>query len=104
MDLWEKKSRPQPPWEWLRGGEVGEVRWHTGRAGAEADLQCEQQLDGIGEGRGGGQAQQAERAEEQEVGEGPGEGQGVAGAGGKGKRPLCGARGPSLEVPTSPKF
>lgn len=56
------------------GGEVGED-------GREPDLQCEQQLDGVGEGRGGGQAQQAEPAEEQEVGEGPGQGQGVAGAG-----------------------
>ena len=46
----------------------------------EPDLQCQQQLDGVGEGRGSGQAQQAERAEEKQVGEGPGEGQGVAGA------------------------
>ena len=46
----------------------------------EPDLQCQQQLDGVGEGRGSGQAQQAERSEEKQVGEGPGEGQGVAGA------------------------
>lgn len=59
--------------------------WFTGTRGGlgvwgEPDLQCQQQLDGVGEGRGSGQAQQAERSEEKQVGEGPGEGQGVAGA------------------------
>lgn len=62
------------PWEWLQGGggDAGEVNWHKAKVGGESDLQCQQQLDGIGEGRGSGQAQQAERSEEQEVGEGPG--------------------------------
>lgn len=46
----------------------------TGTKGGwgESDLQCQQQLDRIGERRGSGQAQQAECSEEQEVGEGPG--------------------------------
>ena len=43
------------------------VNWHTARAGGESDLQCQQQLDGIGEGCGSGQAQQAERAEEEQI-------------------------------------
>lgn len=45
----------------------------------KSHLQCQQQLDGIGEGRGSGQAQQAEGSEEEEIGEGPGKGQGMAG-------------------------
>lgn len=79
---WEIKSRlPCSSWEWRGGG--GEVGGLTGtrEGGGESDLQCQQQLHGVGEGRGSGQAQQAEGAEEQEVGEGPGQGQGVAGAG-----------------------
>lgn len=59
---------PLPPTEWLGGeGKVGVVNWHTARAGGESDLQCQQQLDGIGEGCGSGQAQQAERSEEEQI-------------------------------------
>lgn len=46
----------------------------------KSHLQCQQQLDSIGEGRGSGQAQQAEGSEEEEIGEGPGQSQGMAGA------------------------
>lgn len=47
---------------------------------AKSHLQCQQQLDSIGEGRGSRQAQQAEGSEEEEIGEGPGKSQGMAGA------------------------
>lgn len=46
----------------------------------KSHLQCQQQLDGIGEGCGSGQAQQAEGSEEEEIGEGPGKSQGMTGA------------------------
>lgn len=46
----------------------------------KSHLQCQQQLDSIGEGCGSGQAQQAEGSEEEKIGEGPGKSQRVAGA------------------------
>lgn len=68
----------------MRKSSLGEenkaTREKKGVVFPKSHLQCQQQLDGIGERRGSGQAQQAEGSEEEKIGEGPGKSQGMTGA------------------------